>query len=350
MKPLKKLHLKEKSVIYLLDVGSRTGGGEAIFQLRVDLENMGYRAVILSRDKHVRDAELPEKFKKYVNGTEDFCFPQDVKDEPDNCIIVPEVATTFLFEYKNIQKAVWWLSSRYYDGKCRIKNRPDSFKSYLMHAYDYAGYLRHCVRRIKKYGKPRYPLSEVCNIAGYHHVEEILKNKYKVEPELLIHSIGVDFLNIGMYTEKTGREDIVLYNPKKPSKIVNQLLERKNFNFVPVKGLSVDQMIELFRKSKVYVDFGQFPGPERLPKETVYNGVNVLVGRKNTSNNYNDVMVPDEFKLSHRESIEEIERKIRLLIDDYEKYFPLYDDYRNMVRDMEKNYYSQMEQIFKKEC
>ena len=44
----------------------------------------------------------------------------------------------------------------------------------------------------------------------------------------------------------------------------------KNANMTP------EEISDLFRKVKLYVDFGNFPGPERLPKEAVYNGVNNL--------------------------------------------------------------------------
>lgn len=343
---VKKLVLDKTSIVYIFDKGSRTGGGEALFQLRLDLENLGYHCKIVSKNREVYNTPLPDKFKKYVKSKDDFCLPEDVADDSKNCLIVPEVATTFLFEYKNIQKVIWWLSSRYYDGKCRIENRPEFLRYQIMAIGDVARFVAKSMIRLLKYHRFKYPLNQAYNIAGYNHVKEILSNHYKVDSVLLIHSIGIDFLERGMYTDSANREDFVLYNPKKPSKIVCKLLERKKYHFIPIQGMTVEQMVSLFRKSKVYIDFGQFPGPERLPKETVFNGVNVIVGKRNTACNYQDVMVPEQFKISPNASIEEVEEKIDLLLRDYEKYLPLYDSYRNMVQNMENNYYKQLKDIF----
>lgn len=343
---MKKLNLDKESIIYIYDKGSRTGGGEALFQLRIDLENLGYHCRIVCKNRTVYDTPLPKKFHKYIRSKEDRCLPEDIVDDSQNCLIVPETTTTFLFRYNNVQKVIWWLSSRYYDGKCRIENRPEMFRYQVKIIGDVARYLVKSVIRLIKYQRLRYPINQALNIAGYHHVKEILTNHYHVESVLLIHPIGVDFLAKGMYTDPANRRDVVLYNPKKPSKIVCQLLDRGNFHFIPIQGMTVEQMIECFRTSKVYIDFGQFPGPERLPKETVYNGVNIIVGKRNTACNDLDVMVPAQFKLDVHMPIDEIELKIALLMQDYEKYAPLYDDYRDMIKNMECVYHKQLDEIF----
>ncbi|MBR4627239.1 MAG: hypothetical protein IKO47_06010 [Ruminococcus sp.] len=343
-----KLNLKKDSRIYILDVGSRTGGGEALFQLRCDLEDMGYRTYIAYKGSDLKEMVIPEKFRKYVLTEGCICRLSDVADEEDNCIIVPEVATTYLFGFKKIQKAVWWLSSNYYDGKCRFRNRPEGAVNEIKKCYDYAGYLKKCAVRLYKYRKVRYPLTDVVNISGYNHVDDILRKKYHLEPVLLIHSIGQDFLNNKMSEEEASaeRENNVLYNPKKPSKLMESLLKRNKFNYIPIINMSPDEMIALFRKSKLYLDFGPFPGPERLPKETVYNGVNVMVGKRNTATNYLDVRVPDKYKIDVKSSPEKIEQLIQYMLDNYKKIYPEFDDYRQMVENMEKVYYEQLGGIF----
>jgi hypothetical protein len=329
-----------------LDIGARTGGGEALFQLRLDLEKLGYICKMVALNENIYNLKLPDKFTKYISSDDDICRVADIIDNDRNCFIVPETATNFLLKIKYCQKIIWWLSTEYYDGKIREHTHYNLFDSILKNTYSLLRYIYKNIKNTIKYKKNRYPLSEALNISNFYYCKDVLINKYNIESELLIHSIGIDFLKRGMYTSATGRENIVLYNPKKPSTVMRKLLKRNKFNYVPVENLSVDEMISLFRKSKVYVDFGQFPGPERLPKETVYNGVNVIVGKNNAATNYQDVMVPEEFKISCSEKIEFIEEKIQLLIDDYEKYSSMYDDYRNMIFNMEKNYYAQLENIF----
>lgn len=343
-----KLKLIDISKIYILDVGSRTGGGEALFQLRTDLENMGFQAYIAFKEKDLSKMEIPDKFQKYVHTTGCICSIDDVEDNEINCIIVPEVATTYLFRFKKIQMAVWWLSSNYYDGKCRYRNRPEGLLNELKKSYDIAGYIKKCIVRFIRYGKIRYPLNRVVNISGYHHVDDLIRKKYHLEPVLLIHSIGQDFLNNKMIESdiQGNREDNVLYNPKKPSRLMKVLLEREKFNYIPIINMTPDEMISLFRRSKLYLDFGPFPGPERLPKETVYNGMNVMVGKRNTATNYLDVRVPDRFKINPKTSPEKVEQLIQYMLEHHQEIYHEFDDYRDMVENMEKTYYQQLEEIF----
>ncbi|HAE52121.1 MAG TPA: hypothetical protein DCG30_02560 [Ruminococcus sp.] len=343
-----RLNLKNDSIIYILDIGSRTGGGEALFQLRTDLENMGYKAMIAFKDDNLNDMTIPDKFKKYVQNPDCICTFSDIRDSRKNCIVVPEVATTYLFRFKKIQMAVWWLSSNYYDGKCRYRNRPEGFFNELKKVYDIAGYIKRCLLRFVQYGKIRYPLENVVNISGYNHVDEILRKKYHLQPVLLIHSIGKDFLENKMSDEEARREreDNVLYNPKKPSKLMESLLQRNKFRYIPIINMNPDEMIALFRKSKLYLDFGPFPGPERLPKETVYNGMNVMVGKRNTATNYLDVRVPDRFKIDVSTPPEKVEKLIKYMLEHHKEIYHEFDDYRNMVENMEKTYYQQLEGIF----
>ena len=152
---MKKLNLDRESIVYIYDKGSRSGGGEALFQLRIDLENLGYRCRTVCKNRAVYDTSLPKKFQKYIHSKEDRCLPEDIVDDSKNFLIVPETTTTFLFRYNNIQKVIWWLSSRYYDGKCRIENRPEMFRYQKWNIKDFVLQVMHisnqCAWWLKNY-------------------------------------------------------------------------------------------------------------------------------------------------------------------------------------------------------
>ena len=67
--------------------------------------------------------------------------------------------------------------------------------------------------------------------------------------------------------------------------------------FHALQGYNQKQLLELYRNSKVYMDFGTFPGAERVPKEAVVNGCSVLTGLYGASGYYNDVPLPKEYKI-----------------------------------------------------
>ena len=104
-------------------------------------------------------------------------------------------------------------------------------------------------------------------------------------------------------------------------------------------------MINLFRTNKLYIDFGNFPGPERLPKETVFNGMNILVWNHNAAST-NDVMIPRKYKLNTNITVSEVEIHIQNMLNNYERDFHDFDEFRHMISEMEMNYYRQLSQIF----
>ena len=58
-----------------------------------------------------------------------------------------------------------------------------------------------------------------------------------------------------------------------------------------------------YTEAKLYIDLGEFGGPERIPKEAVYFGCNIIVANHNAAANDFDVAIPQEYKIDDNESI-----------------------------------------------
>lgn len=327
--------------IYIVDGGSYSGGGEAMFQLGCDLIERGYGVSVI--DMRKENQKLPAKFEKYMKQGLRYCNPTDVVDASSSVIISPESGTGYLFRYKQARKMIYWLSYEFYDGKFFWNSANTFFGGLKESFWSNCRRLLHFLRNIVKYGHIRFPVRKAVNLSGSHFTSNMLK-KHGISSVPLVHSIGVDFLNAGMYDSIAGRENIVLYNPAKPSRLTKKLVKRNEFTYIPIQSLSVNQMLELFRKSKVYIDFGNFPGPERLPKETVYNGVNVLVWTLHAAAT-DDVLIPSKYKLSTHVSVRVAEETIADMLDHYSEQNKDFDEFRTMVQGMEKRYYEQLDQI-----
>ncbi|OZG65390.1 UDP-galactopyranose mutase [Bifidobacterium hapali] len=333
-----------KSNGFILDTGYYSGGGEALYQLAVDLKKFGYNIKIAY--KGVKPFNPPRKFNKYLKEL-DVVLADDVKNKDDSFIIVPESDTESLFDFPLYDKYIWWLSFNYYDGLFfSDPHRPTKLK-FIKTFIKYILYIKKKLLAFAKYGHTCFPIKDVHNISGSYYISKMLASKMHVEFKELIHSIGKDFLNYGVYDGKglDKRQDIVLYNPAKPSDLMAILLRRGNFHYIPVRNLSFQQMIDLFRKSKLYLDFGFFPGPERLPKETVFNGANVLVARRNAALT-KDVLIPEKYKIEIDSDPQEVEGIIKEMLNNYDKDYKDFNEFRMYILNMEQNYYKQLEQIF----
>lgn len=329
--------------IYILEGGAYSGGGEAMFQLGCDLLDRGYSVSLIDARKNP-DELPPAKFDKYFEKGLRYCSLGELEDVSSNVVIVPESGTEYLLRFKKIKTMIYWLSYQNYDGKM-IWNSASSLFGNICNIPRDCKRLAHFMKNVIKYKMIKYPIKHAVNLSGSHYATDELQRR-GVSSVPLVHSIGVDFLEAGMYDRTEGRDDVVLYNPAKPSRLMEKLIRRGRFNYVPIQSLSVRQMIDLFRRSKVYVDFGNFPGPERLPKETVYNGVNVLVWALHAAKT-DDVLIPDRYKLSVHVSPRDAEDMIGDMLNNYEAQNIDFERFRDMVQDMQSGYEVQLDQICK---
>lgn len=328
--------------IYILDSGAYGGGGEALYQLGCDLLDKGIDVQIVQLDSR---KSIPIKFNKYVSKGLEIISPDRILDKEDNLLIVPEANTGFLFDYIKIKKAIWWLS--FDNSDCFFHwNKTEKFISNLWNQKKVNFWLlKQFAHNLFFHHRLHFNLNEAINLSGSHYAQKCLLERYGIKSIPFIHSIGRDFLDAGMYVSQENRNNVVLYNPAKPSALTKYLIRRGKFKYVPIQGMSFKELLDLFRSSKLYIDFGNFPGPERLPKETVFNGVNILVWKHNAAAT-DDVCIPDTFKVDPDADIQSIENKIAEMLHNYDRDFSSFSSFRNMIMCMEDNYYKQLDNIF----
>ena len=143
-----------------------------------------------------------------------------------------------------------------------------------------------------------------------------------------------------------------MYNPVRN---YNHILDKissvaPELKFEPLRGLTQQQLVEKYKTSKLYVDFGAFPGAERIPKEAVLFGCAIITGKHGASGFHGDVPIPEEYKFGNPEKqIKEIAEKIRFVLINYERIYSDFDEYRNTVLDLEENFIKSLKEIFLKQ-
>ena len=332
---------KDSKIFIFCPNGLVTGGPEALHQLRFYMEQEGYQAYLVY--EFSGNLNPPERYMEYEPKVVSF---QQVTDDKRNVLIVPEVSIGILQVYHSIQKCVWFLSWGYYDISVKdrlligCKNIVKRFFNCFIFDPERKFRLQIFSRR-----KQKNVLYCCGSEYAYQHVVSDLKVSDAV---MLVEPISMDFLREGPAKNLTscGRGDIVLYNPSKPSEVMRKLLERTDIQFQPLKGYTPVELIEIYRKSKLYIDFGQFGGPERIPKESVYNGTCVLVGRRNAAENDFDVAIPGAFKIGDFENVDAIADRIRDMLLHYDDLIGEFAHFRNKIDNLEQNFKEQIRSIF----
>ncbi|MBB6500970.1 hypothetical protein [Pedobacter cryoconitis] len=340
------INLTKESTIYILAPGTISSGGpEALHQLAYYLNKCGYSAFIC----YYGSPMIPPRYLIYEPKVISIDL---IEDRKGHVIIAPEIATRFLKKYKNLTKCIWWLSLQFYDGYETI---PVGFKMKFHRTIRDLIPLR--IMRWKQAFLNQFFLKRAAlqpyliqkndiNLCGSMFAYNFVKRRHK-NVVMFVEPIGLPFLKQD-FPEfiSNNRSRVVLYNPAKPSSLMNKLLKQVDIQFVPIKGMDVDQMINLFRKSKLYIDFGFFGGPERLPKETVHNGCMLLVGKRNAAVNSFDVAIPEEFKIEDFNDEVLILKKIKYMLDHYDEIIDEFKAFRVKIENLEANFIHSIQNIF----
>ncbi len=322
-----------------------TGGTELLHQLVDYLRNHNRLAYIYYYN--CRFSKIPDSYKKYNIET-----ITNVEDKTCNIAIFPEIEFHLVKEYNQIQKVLWWLSiDNYYIGGKSTIALEDLFK------YSISLWTDEFIRRTYRLLSRRKYINKISirEIADKEYL-----NVYQSEyAKLYLSKHGInklfpltDYIN-SSFEEATinfdNRKPNILYNPKKGIKFTKNLIKgAPDLCFIPIENLSRLKLRELFQTSMLYIDFGNHPGKDRLPREAALNGCCIITGKQGAA--YNDVDIPIDSKKykfdENRVSTDFIINKIRFILSHYKEYIHDFDKYRSVIQNEKKAFYSQIDFLF----
>lgn len=129
------------------------------------------------------------------------------------------------------------------------------------------------------------------------------------------------------------RQNIVLYNPKKGLDKIKPLIERISWlKWVPLIGLTEEDMVAYMHIAKIYIDFGNHPGKDRIPREAATCGCCIITNRKGSAAFYEDVSIPDKYKFGSETDYDDIEQSMRYICDNFYEAKKDFDEYRMRIR------------------
>jgi len=283
--------------------------------------------------------------------------PED--DDPKNILIVPE-GLYGLSSLKNIRKGVWFLSvDNYYIWKYTIENRIALFlykctnkifkilvkKPLIIFDITSEEILKKLVEIYDYKEDKSLRLADFYLFQSYYAIEHFkeLNPKYYLSDYL-----NKDFLET--QTDLTKKENIVVYNPNKGFAFTKKIIKKaKDVKFIPLINMSRDEVIKTLQKAKVYIDFGNHPGKDRLPREAAILGCCVITGKRGSAAFFENVPIPDEYKFDDKEeNIPAIVDKIKDCFKNFEKRYKDFEYYRNIIKNEPNKFLEDLKKIFVK--
>lgn len=302
--------------IFIMSNTGATGGTELLHQLGYKLNRSGINTFMVYSKPVYGSTVEKAFFKKY-----EVKVAEKVEESPDNLIIMPENIIKYLPRYKNIQKAAWWLSVDNYSGA--RKGKSSIFRNILRFLLD---------KWISIYQ------NKWIHFTQSEYARLYLTKERHISPEQ-IYSLS-DYLN-SAFIEKNqdisfvNRKDNILFNPKKGIDVTIAIKDYlPNYNWIPIQGMTPEEICDLMRESKLYIDFGNHPGKDRMPREAAICGCCIITGKRGAAANDIDVMIPSEYKIDDK-NISSIVSKIREVMENYENIISDFEDYRNKIKNEE---------------
>lgn len=304
--------------------GLASGGPELLHQLCHELRKLGYEAKMLYYYMEEAQETNPvhPNYEMYHNS---YVLETDCVDCEDACLIVPEpVSLLILGQMKRCKKIIWWLSVDFF--------------------YEY-NTLRDGMR-LKD--------MDIVHLVQCKYAESILVNVFGIANtriRYLSDYLRPEFIEQVKNSIPTGdKRNIVVYNPKKGLDITAHLMQKAgpSISFVPLVHMTPAQVGQTLRQAKVYIDFGNHPGKDRIPREAAYSGCCVITGTKGSAAYPEDVPIPQEYKFKDGiAQAEEILNLIRAIFADYERYRKDFAAYCNRIEGEKKKFELDTKTVFK---
>ena len=319
----------KKIYIYCPTTQTATGGTELLHQLSYKL-TMFHCENYLIYNGIYENSPIQKAFSKY-----NCSVASSVDDSRDNLLIVPETGIKFLYSFKNIKKSIWWESVDNYTGSRKQKT-------------DFLRYLRNTYRFLHD----RKNFKNIIHFVQSQYAREWLETYWDVKQELIISLsdyLSDAFINNAI-TSNIKKNDIVFYNPKKGFEFTTKIIQAMpKTSFVPIKNMTSDQVANLMLEGKIYIDFGNHPGKDRMPREAAISKCIIITGKMGAAANSVDIPIDEKYKIpSKDENIFDIVKLIKQSLINYECYVNDFAVYRSLIMKEEEEFEKQIFSFFVK--
>jgi len=337
-----------------------TGGPELLHQLAYHFVNdLEVDAFMYYYDFDSQKFKTPvhKEYERY-NVPYILEIPEN-EDSEKNIFIVPEVQNAILLfqRFRHIRKGVYFLSvDNYYLSKI---TRKDFFISRAVNKitkkifdkplinFDITS--QEALDKLK--AKYDYRKDSLLKLANFYMVNSYRGLKWfsDLNPLYYIpdYYVNIEYIKESCELNLNSKKNIVAYNPKKDF-FTKKIIEfAKEIEFVPIENMARKDVINLLKKVKVYIDFGHFPGPERMPKEAVILGCCVITGKRGSAAFFKDVSISEKYKFDDKgEDIPKIVEKIKDCFENFEERYKDFESYREVIKNGPQKFVEDMRKIF----
>lgn len=298
----------------LTPAGYVTGGPEALHQLVHKATVLGYDASVV-----YFPADHPDPTADVYR-----CYAAPVApavvDAADSLVVVPETEVPRLLDLGAAQRGLWWLSvDNFVSRNEALRQQVQSAAPPLDLVYD--------------------TRSRCIHLAQSDYARQHLKSRGAGSLTLTDY-IRSEIVEQSQQVRGGPKDDIVVYNAKKGMEFTEQLMAASSpaIEWVPLQNLTPSQVTGLLGRAKAYVDFGNHPGRDRIPREAALCGCCVLTGSRGSAGNPVDLPIPAAYRFEDADPATpgRVLERIEDVFKDYRTHADRFADYRGWIEGQEQ--------------
>ncbi len=308
-------------IVVIIPGNATTGGVELLYQFVDAANSAGASAFACLYPFNSNRSSISDSYREYNCR---IILRSSIRS--DDVIVLPEVYTYIADQFPKNRVYLWWLSVDNYYGSRSLKYMagnlfsPWRFKSIENAGFSsyFAGHLcqsQYAVDHLKKYG-----------IDCDFFVSDYINQSFLVPEDARRNSL---------------RRDLVVFNPAKGVEQTQRIAKASSFEFHPIKGMKRFEVIDLLLSAKVYIDFGNHPGKDRIPREAAALGCVVITNRRGSALNSADVAIDPLLKID--DSLDDFVSGAVSRIDDVMSNFGMYyeglESYRNAIMAEKRDFF-----------
>ena len=272
---------------------SPTGGPTLLHQAAKELIELGFDAnMVYDTDNKTLDP-VHIKFKNY-----NIPYVMNLDLIKTNDILVVPEQFNLIKKYSTIKskKIIWWLSvdnyvvSKFYSSLLG-KVTKLFLKVFKGSKYIYTEHFEIARKIVSN-------KSDYISKYDYQWIQSKYAQEFLKDLNLSSSFVG-DYLveDFSSTPKSISKENIICYSPFKGYGISKKIINfNKDFSFVPIQNMSPSEVSNLLSKSKIYIDFGNHPGQDRIPREARVSDCVVIVGKRGSAINDFDVPISNQYK------------------------------------------------------
>ena len=316
------------------------GGCEALHQLGHHINRHGgsahmayygpYSSLELDGDTlhcHLAPSPIPRYFARYE--------PQALRRTrlgPDTLLVFPEVLSALAATKDDrYRRALWWLS---------VDNAVEQNRAFLNADYRRSVFADAGLLHFHQSDYARAFLH--ANAAsGCHALSDY------TDPDFIERSLHAT--DNRPVSQRTNR---ICFFPNKGASLAARFIDgqdtqKQDVEFLPIRGMSKAQVRDALFDARLYLDFGNHPGKDRVPREAAIAGAVVLLHATGAALRFADHPLPAEYRFTEDDiATGDLHRKVAAILDRPEVHFAAQRMYREAVLHEQERFDLEVRSVF----